>query len=398
MTVTTPAGATEPYYDLGSYHRSIDTPSEAAQTWFDRGMVWAYAFNHEEAIRCFDRALELDRDLAIARWGIAYAIGPNYNKAWEAFDPVDLAASLARARMELGLAANGRACAVERGLIGALAARFPTDDPTDADALQAGHTAYADAMSALVQAYPDDVDVAALAADALGPDRVEAVSMPTRYNREGTRSDARLVAERLGISFREVAIEELRLAFEGALPGTTGLAAENLQARIRGVLLMTLSNQHGWLVLTTGNKSETAVGYTTLYGDSAGGFAPIKDVPKTLVFALSRHVNEQAGRELIPVSIIDRPPSAELRDDQRDDQSLPPYEQLDPLIEAYVEDDLSPDEIARRGLATLEVAQRVARLVDLAEYKRRQAPPGIKVHHKAFGRDRRLQITNRFGR
>jgi NAD+ synthase (glutamine-hydrolysing) len=244
----------------------------------------------------------------------------------------------------------------------------------------------------------DSALVAALAADALGADRVEAVSMPTRYNSEGTRSDARLVAERLGISFREIAIEELRLAFEGALPGTSGLAAENLQARIRGVLLMTLSNQHGLLVLTTGNKSETAVGYTTLYGDSAGGFAPIKDVPKTLVFALSRYVNEQAGSELIPVSIIERPPSAELRDDQRDDQSLPPYEQLDPLIEAYVEDDLSPEEIARRGLATLEVAQRVARLVDLAEYKRRQAPPGIKVHHKAFGRDRRLPITNRFGR
>jgi NAD+ synthase (glutamine-hydrolysing) len=244
----------------------------------------------------------------------------------------------------------------------------------------------------------DSALVAALAADALGADRVEAVSMPTRYNSEGTRSDARLVAERLGIAFREVAIEELRLSFEGALPGTSGLAAENLQARIRGVLLMTLSNQHGWLVLTTGNKSETAVGYSTLYGDSAGGFAPIKDVPKTLVFALARHINEQAGRELIPASIIERPPSAELRDDQRDDQSLPPYEQLDPLIEAYVEDDLSPEEIARRGLATLEVAQRVARLVDLAEYKRRQAPPGIKVHHKAFGRDRRLPITNRFGR
>ena len=162
---------------------------------------------------------------------------------------------------------------------------------------------------------------------------------------------------------------------------------------------MTLSNQHGWLVLTTGNKSETAVGYSTLYGDSAGGFAPIKDVPKTLVFALSRHVNERAGtRADSRVSIIERPPSAELRDDQRDDQSLPPYEELDPMIEAYVEDDLSPEEIARRGLATLEVAQRVARLVDLAEYKRRQGPPGIKVHHKAFGRDRRLPITNRFGR
>jgi tetratricopeptide (TPR) repeat protein len=157
----------EPYYDLGSYSRPTDTPSEAAQIWFDRGMVWAYAFNHEEAIHCFDRALELDADFAFARWGIAYAVGPNYNKGWEAFDPVDLAASLARARMELGLAARGRASAVERGLIEALTARFPTDDPDDADALQAGHAAYADAMSSLAQAYPDDVDVAALAADAL---------------------------------------------------------------------------------------------------------------------------------------------------------------------------------------------------------------------------------------
>lgn len=244
----------------------------------------------------------------------------------------------------------------------------------------------------------DSALVAALAADALGADKVEAVSMPTRYNSDDTRSDARLVAERLGIGFRELAIEDLRLAFEGALPGTSGLAAENLQARIRGVLLMTLSNQHGWLVLTTGNKSETAVGYSTLYGDSAGGFAPIKDVPKTFVFALARYLNEQAGRELIPVSIIERPPTAELREGQRDDQSLPPYAELDPLLEAYVEDDLSPEEIARRGIASLEVATRIARLVDLAEYKRRQAPPGIKVHEKAFGRDRRLPITSRFGR
>jgi tetratricopeptide (TPR) repeat protein len=157
----------EPYYDLGSYHRPIETPSHEAQLWFDRGMVWAYAFNHEEAIRCFDRALELDPDLAIARWGVAYSIGPNYNKAWEAFDPVDLAASLARARMELGLAAKGRASAVEHGLITALQARFPTDDPDDPDALQAGHTAYADAMVALAEAYPDDIDVQALTADAL---------------------------------------------------------------------------------------------------------------------------------------------------------------------------------------------------------------------------------------
>jgi len=163
MTVSPP----EPYYDLGSYHRPTETPSPQAQIWFDRGLVWAYAFNHEEAIHCFDRALKLDPDLAIARWGIAYSIGPNYNKAWEAFDPVDLSASLARARMELGLAAKGRASAVERGLIEALQARFPTADPDDTDALQAGHVAYADAMVALGEAYPDDIDVQALAADAL---------------------------------------------------------------------------------------------------------------------------------------------------------------------------------------------------------------------------------------
>jgi tetratricopeptide (TPR) repeat protein len=162
-----PGETEQPYYDLGSYHRPIETPSPQAQVWFNRGMVWAYAFNHEEAIRCFDRALELDPDLAIARWGVAYSIGPNYNKAWEAFDPVDLAASLARARMELGLAAKGRASAVEQGLIEALQARFPTDDPDDTAALQAGHAAYADAMVALAEAYPDDVDVQALAADAL---------------------------------------------------------------------------------------------------------------------------------------------------------------------------------------------------------------------------------------
>ncbi len=157
----------EPYYNLGTYHRSIDTPSAQAQVWVDRGLVWAYAFNHDEAIRCFERALELDRDLAIARWGIAYSVGPNYNKAWEAFDPVDLAASLARARMELRLAIDGRASAVERGLIEALSARFPTDDPDDTGALHAGHVSYADAMVALAEAYPDDIDVQALAADAV---------------------------------------------------------------------------------------------------------------------------------------------------------------------------------------------------------------------------------------
>ena len=241
----------------------------------------------------------------------------------------------------------------------------------------------------------DSALVAALAVAALGPDRVECVSMPTRYNSAGTRDDARVVAESLGVGFRELAIEDLRLAFHAELPDASGLAAENLQARIRGVILMTLSNQHGWLVLTTGNKSEVAVGYSTLYGDSCGGFAPIKDVPKLLVFALCRHLNAIAGRELIPLSIIERPPSAELRDDQRDDESLPPYEVLDPILDAYVEQDLSPDEIARLGIAPLELAERIARLVDRAEYKRRQSPPGIRVHGKAFGRDRRLPITNR---
>jgi tetratricopeptide (TPR) repeat protein len=162
-----PPGDAEPYYELGSYHRAVDTSSAQAQSWFDRGLIWAYAFNHEEALRCFEKALGLDADLAIARWGIAYCVGPNYNKPWDAFDPVDLAASLARARTELGLAATGRHSPVEHGLIDALAARFPTDDPADAEALVAGNAAYADAMAALAKANPDDLDVAALAADAL---------------------------------------------------------------------------------------------------------------------------------------------------------------------------------------------------------------------------------------
>jgi NAD+ synthase (glutamine-hydrolysing) len=242
----------------------------------------------------------------------------------------------------------------------------------------------------------DSALVAALAADALGPDRVETVSLPTRYNADATRSDARLLAERLGVTFRELPIEELRLAFEHVLGGLDGLAAENLQARIRGVLMMALSNQHGWLVLTTGNKSETAAGFSTLYGDTAGGFAPIKDVPKTTVYALARHVNEIAGHERIPASIIEREPSAELRPDQRDDQSLPPYSELDPVLEAYVDRDLSPAEIAEAGIGSHELAALVASLVDRAEYKRRQAPPGLKLQPKAFGRDRRVPITNRF--
>ncbi|MEE6138504.1 tetratricopeptide repeat protein [Mycobacterium sp. 050128] len=165
--MTVPRGDVDPYYDLGSYHRAVDTPSPDAQVWFNRGMVWAYAFNHEEAVRCFDQALALDPDLAVARWGVAYSVGPNYNKAWDAFDPVDLAASLARAREELHLAAAGRATATERGLIDALAARFPTLDIADSAALADGNATYAESMSRLASAYPDDIDVAALAADAL---------------------------------------------------------------------------------------------------------------------------------------------------------------------------------------------------------------------------------------
>jgi NAD+ synthase (glutamine-hydrolysing) len=242
----------------------------------------------------------------------------------------------------------------------------------------------------------DSALVTALAVDALGPDRVQTVSMPTRYNREDTRSDAQLVAERLGVGFREIPIEDLRVAVSDLLPGLDGLAAENVQSRLRGVILMALSNQLGWLVLTTGNKSETATGYSTLYGDTAGGFAPIKDLPKTVVYALARRLNEEAGRERIPASILERAPSAELRDDQRDDQALPPYDDLDPVLEAYVEDDLGPAEIAELGIGEAELALRVARLVDVAEYKRRQNPPGLKLRPKAFGRDRRLPITNHF--
>jgi NAD+ synthase (glutamine-hydrolysing) len=176
---------------------------------------------------------------------------------------------------------------------------------------------------------------------------------------------------------------------------TVDLAAENVQARIRGNLMMALSNRSGWLVLTTGNKSEMSVGYATLYGDMAGGFAVIKDVPKTLVYRLVRHRNEVAGRELVPASVLDRAPSAELRPDQRDDDSLPPYDVLDRILEAYVESDRGRDEIVAEGLPA-ELVDEVLALVDRAEYKRRQAPPGIKITPKGFGRDRRLPITNRF--
>ncbi len=240
----------------------------------------------------------------------------------------------------------------------------------------------------------DSALTAALAVEALGADRVHAVSMPSRYNSAATRSDARAVSDALGIDFREIPIESVVGSFDEALGGLSGLAAENLQSRARGTILMALSNAHGWLLIATGNKSEMAVGYATIYGDMAGGFALLKDVFKTDVFRLARHLNERAGRELIPASTIERPPSAELRDDQRDDQSLPPYEVLDPVLEAYVELDRSREELLAEFDA--HVVERTLALVDRAEYKRRQAPPGVKLRPRAFGRDWRPPITNRW--
>jgi len=245
----------------------------------------------------------------------------------------------------------------------------------------------------------DSALTAAICADALGPDRVHTVSMPSRYSSEGTRDDAREVSANLGVDFCEIPIEGIVGAFDDALAGSFAglepdLTEENLQARARGTLLMALSNKFGWLVVSTGNKSELAVGYATLYGDMVGGYALLKDVFKTDVFRLSRHLNERAGRELIPVTTIERPPSAELRAEQRDDQSLPPYELLDPVLEAYVELDRSREELlAEFDAATVE---RVLALVDRSEYKRRQAPPGVKLRPRAFGRDWRLPIAKRW--
>jgi NAD+ synthase (glutamine-hydrolysing) len=240
--------------------------------------------------------------------------------------------------------------------------------------------------------------VACVAVDALGAEHVHGVAMPSRYSSQGSRDDAYSLAEALGIDVRTISIEPafqayldiLGPSFEGRDPDLT---EENLQSRCRGQILMALSNKFGWMVLTTGNKSEMAVGYFTIYGDSVGGYAVIKDVLKTDVFALSRYVNHRAGRILIPESVLTKPPSAELRPDQRDDQSLPPYDVLDPILELYVEHDLTAAEIVERGHDEA-IVRRIARLVDLNEYKRRQCPPGVRVSAKAFGKDRRLPITN----
>ena len=266
----------------------------------------------------------------------------------------------------------------------------------------------------------DSALVAALAAEALGPERVHCVSMPSQFSSEATRSDARRLAEGLGCPFTELPIEPIVEEFRATLAPVFGerepdLTEENVQARTRGVLLMALSNKFGWLLVATGNKSELSVGYATLYGDMAGGFALLKDVFKTDVFRLARHLNErfevaragEAGagssaasqatpkREMIPQSIVDRAPSAELRADQLDEDSLPPYPALDRVLEAYVEQDRSREELTGDGFDR-DVVDRAIAMIDRAEYKRRQAPPGVKLRPKAFGRDRRTPITNRW--
>jgi NAD+ synthetase len=247
----------------------------------------------------------------------------------------------------------------------------------------------------------DSALVAMVAADALGGENVTGVVMPSPHSSDETQGDARAIVRNLGAELVEIPIEAAMGAYDAALDGTipggaAGVTAENLQARIRGNLMMALSNARGWLVLTTGNKSEMSVGYATLYGDMAGGFAVIKDVPKTLVYELVRHRNAASPTPPVPETVVERPPSAELRPDQLDSHSLPAYDVLDEILAAYVEGDRSRDEIVAAG-ADPEVVDRVLRMVDLAEYKRRQAPPGIRITAKAFGRDRRLPITNRFG-
>lgn len=248
----------------------------------------------------------------------------------------------------------------------------------------------------------DSSIVVALAVDALGPDRVHAVLMPSRFSSDHSISDAEALCRNLGVEHRTIPIEPGHAALLAMVAPSFGerepdTTEENLQSRIRGVTMMALSNKLGWLILTTGNKSETSVGYSTLYGDTAGGFAVIKDVPKVMVYDLCRWRNatDTEGRSIIPDNVIDKPPSAELRPDQRDDQSLPPYEILDPILEGYVEGDLTAGELIAAG-HDADIVNRVVRLVDIAEYKRRQNPPGIRISAKAFGRDRRIPITNRY--
>lgn len=246
----------------------------------------------------------------------------------------------------------------------------------------------------------DSTLIACIAVDAIGAEHVHGVSMPSRYSSDHSKSDAFQLAANLGIDYRTISIEPAFSAYQEMLAESftsreVGLTWENIQSRCRGQILMALSNEMGWMTLTTGNKSELAVGYFTVYGDSVGGFAAIKDVFKLDVYELCRWYNARAGSEMIPEGVITKPPSAELRPDQRDDDSLPPYEVLDPILTLYVRDDRTAEEIIELGYDSA-VVERVTRLVDIAEWKRRQSPPGVRVSTKGFGKDRRLPITNRF--
>ena len=246
----------------------------------------------------------------------------------------------------------------------------------------------------------DSTVVACIAAAALGGENVTGITMPSKFNSPETIADVEKLAQNLGIGLLTIPIGPVLERFSGSLaaaPGWDegGIAYENLQARIRGTILMSLSNQFGSLVLTTGNKSETAVGYATLYGDTAGGFAVIKDVPKTLVYELAEHINKINNKETIPNSVLQRPPSAELRQDQKDTDSLPDYDLLDAILKGYVEEDMSSRQLAESGLPE-DIVHRIVSMVDRNEYKRRQSPPGVKITPKAFGKDRRLPITNRY--
>jgi NAD+ synthase (glutamine-hydrolysing) len=315
-----------------------------------------------------------------------------------------------RAQRRAGTPPVARLAELAIGAVGAEAVGGPVAQPLEPEAevyaaLRTGLRDYVDknGFERVVFGLSGGIDsalVALLAVDAVGAERVTCVTMPSTYSSQGTRGDALTIAANLGVEALELPIagpmaaydELLSEPFAGREPG---IAQENLQARIRGNLVMALSNEFGWLVLTTGNKSELSVGYATLYGDMAGGFAVLKDVFKGWVYRLVRWRNEQAGRELVPGSAIDRPPSAELRADQLDEDSLPPYDVLDAILAGYVEHDLDAAGLVALGHPPEEV-ERIVRLVDLAEYKRRQAPPGIRVSTRAFGRDRRLPITSRY--
>jgi NAD+ synthase (glutamine-hydrolysing) len=360
---------------------------------FDGGSV---AFDHEGTLLA--RAAQFTEELLV----VDVPVPPVYRK--RLLDPRGRATEALLPVVPLTEVPAARVAPQEGGA----ASRPPIAEPLDADAelyeaLVLGTRDYCrkNGFRDVVVGLSGGIDsslVATIATDALGAEHVHGVSMPSRYSSDHSRSDAEELAENLGIDLRTISIEPAFSAFlellEPSFAGREpGLTYENLQSRCRGQLLMALSNEFGWLVLTTGNKSEMAVGYATLYGDMAGGFAVIKDVPKTVVYDLCRHVNRRAGREVVPRRVITKPPSAELRPDQRDDQSLPPYDVLDPILRLYVEDDRTAGEIVELGHDE-ELVRRVTRLVDIAEYKRRQCPPGVRVSRKAFGKDRRLPITS----